>query len=80
MKKWTVVGYYQDNGEVWVRWVTAKDWKSAIQRAVKQTLKSNEGMDMLNIIICSVFKGHQRDYNENDNVCDASEFVEEKKS
>ena len=75
-KRFTVCGYHEDNGQIWVRWTHAKDWMRAIENAIKQIKKDDSSVFYSDIIIGSVFPGWHKDEVEHFSVCTAKDFLE----
>ena len=63
MKPFTVVGYYEDNGQTYVEHVDADDWIEAMRKAVVDYPEPTQHSDL---VIVSVFEGHHMDQTEHD--------------
>jgi len=71
--KYTVVGYFLDNNQVWIEHVLANDWMDAFRQAIKQIkLVSKQPAD--NIMIVEVFNGHHKGQSEHETTCLASDM------
>ena len=64
MTKYTVVGLYDDNDQIWVEIVDADNHNGAILKAGEALLAAQPEMDAGNILIASVFRGAHRDLNK----------------
>jgi hypothetical protein len=80
MNKFTVVGYYEDEGQSYVEHVEAEDWSGAVVAAVKSLEKTNETPEdaakyfRSNVVIVEVFEGHHKGLTEHPSVCSAIDF------
>lgn len=63
--KYTVIGYYEDNNEPFVDWITAKNPISATRRVLK---KRDPG------IVVEVFAGHRKGILENEKTLNRVRF------
>ena len=86
MKTYTVVGYYEDNGQPWVEHAEAEDWCGAVVETVKSLEKTDPpsqpySFDRSNITIVEVFEGAHMGLAEHESVCCAADFpgLEEEK-
>jgi hypothetical protein len=73
----TVVGYYDDNGQVWVQHVTGFTYEDAVAVAVHQAKKAaDEGVsvEIHDICIVEVFEGHHHGLSTHDHVVPACEW------
>lgn len=71
--KYTVVGYFSDNNQVWIEHVLANTWDDAIRQGIKQIkLVSEQPTD--NIVIVEVFQGHHKGQSEQEATCFACDF------
>jgi len=73
-ERYTVVGIYDDNDQVWVEHVEAKDPGDAIVTAGRSITSKNPGMDSGNVLIVSVFPGQLNDLNETESVASVVDF------
>lgn len=66
--RYTVVGYFADNNQVWIEHVLANDWKDAFRQGVKQ-IKLVSDQDDDNIVVVEAFLGHHKGQSEQDTTC-----------
>jgi hypothetical protein len=78
---YTVVGYYDDNGQVWVTHVVAADWQDAVLKSARDLERRNdatthEEREILrnNCHLLSVLEGHHCDLNDSDSTCALIDF------
>lgn len=64
--KFTVVGLYDNNDQVWVEHVDAPTADEAILVAGRMIIATNCGMDPGNLLVVSVFEGHLHDCNKHE--------------
>jgi len=66
--KYTVVGYYEDNGQIWVEHAEADDTNGAVVAAVKHLEELNDRPNDISfreyVCIVSVFEGHLKDLSD----------------
>jgi len=79
LQDYTVVGYYDDNGNIWVEHVTGHDTNEAVVKAVKKLEKSNgqeEFSDSFrkNVNIVEVFCGTHKGQTDNESVSAAIDW------
>lgn len=73
--KYTVVGYYEDNGQIWVEYAVAENSSQAVIYAVKALESRNEDcLDRANICIVEVFEGHNPGLTDGDHVSSAIDW------
>lgn len=60
MTKYTVVGFYESNSQVFCAHVTAKDETEAVTK----TPKALSDADPDDLVVIAIFKGHHEDLNE----------------
>lgn len=63
MKPFTVVGYYEDNGQPYVEHVEANDWVEAMRTCI---LDHPEPPQASELVIVSVFDGAHKDQTEHE--------------
>jgi len=68
-KKYTVVGYYEDNANIFVDHVTAMSPRDAVIEVSR--LRAN---DIYGVNIVSIFAGHLMDLNETESVAYIGDF------
>ena len=75
----TVVGYFADNGQVWVRHATGFDYEDAVAAAVRD-VKKKAGAELDGIAVVEVFEGHNKAVGVHDHIVFACEWpgVQEK--
>lgn len=63
LKKFTVIGYFNDNDQVWVEWVLAITAEVAAIRGVEQVLRhdGNEEMGSDDVTVVGIFAGHHQE-------------------
>jgi len=77
MKKllFTVVGYYEDNGQIWIEHTKGHDSSEAVVNAVKSLESRNEDcLDRSNICIVEVFRGHHQGQTDGEAVSSAIDW------
>ena len=79
MKSFTVIGYFEDNGQVWCEHVKAKTPFEAMQKSVKQLKgRDNEDVPDDNMAVVGVFAGHRKEIGGGWGVSYASDLLEER--
>lgn len=70
-RRFTVIGYYDDNSQIFAEHVNATDWQHAVRLTARKMEKRNdertiEDKNMLhdNMTLVSVLAGHRTDLNE----------------
>lgn len=78
MRKYTVVGYYEDTGEVWVEHVEAETPYDAFQVASRSIMAFHDlnTMALDNIAVVEAFLGHHKGQIDGDNVAYACDLLE----
>lgn len=71
--KYTVVGYYKDNDQIFCSHVEALGWKDAVRKTRKE-LEQHDGVEAEDLMLVSVFRGGMKDLNDSDYVEPLSEF------
>jgi len=79
LQGYTVVGYYDDNGQIWVEHVTGHDSTEAVVKAVKKLEKTNGQEDFSkgfreNVCIVEVFCGTHRGQTDGESVSAAIDW------
>ena len=80
---YTVVGYFADNGQVWVRHVTGFTYEDAVAEAVrdvKEKASAGVSVGFDGIAVVEVFEGHNKPVGVHDHLVFACEWpgVQEK--
>jgi hypothetical protein len=74
---YTVVGYFSDNGQVWVRHATGFDNQDAVAAAVRDVREKaghGIGADFEGIAVVEVFEGHNKAVGVHDHIVFACEW------
>ena len=83
---YTVIGYFEDNGQIWVEYSTGIDEQRAIVQAVKKLeyknrLDTEKGMTKedkkyfrSNVVLVGVFHGWLKEVSGQDSVCSAIDY------
>ena len=78
MKSFTVIGYFEDNGQVWCEHVKAESPFEAMQKAVKLLKgRDNENVPDDNMAVVGVFAGRRMEISESWAVSYASDLLGE---
>ncbi|MEI6232899.1 MAG: hypothetical protein WCT04_07600 [Planctomycetota bacterium] len=79
MKSYTVIGYFEDNGQVWCEHVKAETPFEAMQKSVKLLKgRDNEDVPDDNMAVVGVFAGHRKEIGGSWAVSYASDLLCEK--
>ena len=75
--RYTVIGFYTDNDQVWATAVEAKEPQTAARKAVIEMLKTNGwGHDMAHTLrVVEVMQGKPKFAFKNENLVDGSEIL-----
>lgn len=63
-KKWTIIGYWDDNQQPWVHWTEGKDEQDALRTTFKELTAENDngtGPAPDQVWIVGVMEGHQKE-------------------
>ena len=83
-KQYTVVGFFEDNFQIWVEFVEAADECEAVALAAKQSFeRDGQGYDSIaggfsqNMMVIEIFEGHHEGKNECPTISSAADWGQE---
>ena len=79
LNPYTVVGYYEDNNQIWVEHANGRDYSDAVVKAVKKLERTNDQKNFSesfrkNVCIVEVFSGLHKGLTEGESVSSAIDW------